>query len=314
MAQIAPPMKSRKNYRDWLPFWLIAPTVFVLLIVQVYPTFYTAWLSLQERKPTGWNFVGIKNFERLFNNSLFNESVGHTIVFLISYVILTMVLSFITAFLLSQKIRFVKFYLTLIFIPWVISTVISGLIFRLLVVPDYGLLSGILENPHLFPPSGVSVLTDPAAKPLFGAFPFPPSLGMVLLIIVSAWRALPFTTLLILSSLQMVPHEVIESSRIDGANGWQTINKIIIPLILPTMVVAIFNLILSGMNGVGIIISLTSGGPGTSTQIVSYLMYALGWTQTQFSQAAALGLLIAMVNWILILGTLRLTRVEEGVY
>lgn len=307
-------MKSRKNYRDWLPFWLIAPTVFVLLIVQVYPTFYTAWLSLQERKPTGWNFVGIKNFERLFNNSLFNESVGHTIVFLISYVILTMVLSFITAFLLSQKIRFVKFYLTLIFIPWVISTVISGLIFRLLVVPDYGLLSGILENPHLFPPSGVSVLTDPAAKPLFGAFPFPPSLGMVLLIIVSAWRALPFTTLLILSSLQMVPHEVIESSRIDGANGWQTINKIIIPLILPTMVVAIFNLILSGMNGVGIIISLTSGGPGTSTQIVSYLMYALGWTQTQFSQAAALGLLIAVVNWILILGTLRLTRVEEGVY
>jgi ABC-type sugar transport system permease subunit len=135
---------------------------------------------------------------------------------------------------------------------------------------------------------------------------------MLLLIFVSAWRALPFTTLLILASMQMISQEVVESSRIDGANGWQVIRFIVVPLILPTMVVAIFNLILSGMNGVGVIISLTNGGPGTSTQIVSFLLYSLGWLQIQFNQAAALGLIIALMNWVLIFATLRLTKIEGG--
>jgi len=305
-------MQARKLFQNSLPFWLILPTVLVILIVQVYPTIYTAWLSLQQRQPAGWIFVGLENFERLFRNSLFTESIGHTIVFLVSYVILTLVLGFFTAYLLSRKIRFVGLYLSLIFIPWVISTIISGLVFRLLVVPDYGILAGILENPSLFPPDGISVLTDAPPARLFGSFPFPPSFGMVLLIIVSIWRALPFTALLILASIQMVSQEVVESSRIDGANGWQIIRLIIIPIILPTLVVTIFNLILSGMNGVATIISLTSGGPGTSTQIVSYLLYSLGWGQIQFSQAAALGLIIAAINWLLILGTLRITKVEKG--
>lgn len=305
-------MKNQNRIRNTLPFWLITPTILFLLIVQVYPTIYTGWLSLHERMPEGWIYVGTKNFERLFRNSLFDESLGHTVVFLVSYVLLTVAVSFLTAYLLSRPIRFVKFYLTLIFIPWVLSPIISGLVFRLMVVPDYGILSGILQNPTIFPPKGISVLTNAPAPPWFGDFPFPPSLGMVLLILVSVWRALPFTTLLILASIQMISNEVVESSRIDGANGWQVVRFIVIPLILPTMVVAIFNLILSGMNGVGVIISLTNGGPGTSTQIVSFLLYSLGWLQIQFNQAGALGLIIALMNWILIFATLRLTKVEEG--
>ncbi|MCC6146125.1 MAG: sugar ABC transporter permease [Anaerolineaceae bacterium] len=303
---------KQKKIPDSLPFWLLLPTVLILFIVQIYPTVYTAWLSLQERKPTGWIYVGTKNFERLFRSSLFNESVGHTIVFLVSFIALTMLLGFLTALLLNQKIRFVGFYLSLIFIPWVISTIISGQAFRLLVTPDYGVFAGILQDPALFPPNGISVLTDARPSPWFGSFPFPPSKGMILLVIASTWRSLPFTALLILASLQMIPTEIIESSRIDGANGWQIIRFILVPIILPTLVVTIFNLILTGMNGVAIIISLTGGGPGTSTQIISYLLYSLGWGQIQFSQAAALGLIIAVVNWILILATLRLTKVEEA--
>jgi ABC-type sugar transport system permease subunit len=305
-------MKSKLLIRNSLPFWLITPTIVFLLIVQVYPTIYTGWLSLHERMPQGWIYVETRNFERLFRNSLFNESLGHTVVFLISYVLLTVVASFIAAYLLSRPIRFVKFYLTLIFIPWVLSPIISGLVFRLMVVPDYGILAGFFQNPSIFPPNGISILTAAPASQWIKGFPFPPSLGMILLIFVSAWRALPFTTLLILASMQMISQEVVESSRIDGANGWQVIRFIIVPLILPTMVVAIFNLILSGMNGVGVIISLTNGGPGTSTQIVSFLLYSLGWLQIQFNQAAALGLIIAMMNWVLIFATLRLTKIEGG--
>ena len=180
MLQFLPHGNHRKRFRDTLPFWLILPTIIVLLVVQVYPFVYTAWLSLQERLPTGWSFVGLKNFERLFAASLFSESVGHTIVFLVSYVTLTMVIGFITAFLLSRKIRFSGLYLTLLFIPWVLSEIIVGEIFRLMVLPDYGVLSGILQDPSIFPPNGLSILTASPPKPWFGSFPFPPSPAMIL--------------------------------------------------------------------------------------------------------------------------------------
>lgn len=295
-----------------LYFWLILPTILVLLVVQVYPALYTVWLSLHEREPSGWIYVGVENFVRLFNMGVFDESVGHTIVFLVGYVALTMVAAFFTAFLLSRKIRLTGFYITLLFIPWVLAQIIVGLVFRLLVVPDYGLLTGILQNPALFPPDGLSVLTASRPQPWFGDFPFPPSPAMIFLILASTWRALPFTTLLLLAAIQTISFEIIESSRIDGANGWQTIRYIMVPIILPTLVIAIFNLTLTGVNGVGMVFSLTNGGPGTSTQVLSFLLYTIGWGQLRFGRAAALALIIAGVNWLLIMGTLRITRVEEG--
>ena len=294
-----------------LPFWLILPTILVLLAIQVYPALYTIWLSFQEREPTGWVFVGFKNFERLWGMSLFSESVGHTIVFLAGYAGLTMILGFIIALLLSRSGRFSGFYITLLFIPWIVADIIAGLVFRLLVVPDYGLLSGILQNPRLFPPNGLSVLTAVPPKPWFGDFPFPPAPAMNYLILAAVWRALPFVTLLMLAAMQTISSEIIESSRIDGARGWQVVRYIMIPIMLPTMVVALFSLTLSGMNGIGMVFSLTGGGPGTSTEVLSILLYSIGWNQLRFGRAAALALMIGVVNWILITGTLRITRVNE---
>lgn len=305
--------RARRSWlrKDFLPFWLILPTIIVLLIVQVYPAIYTVWLSVQEREPTGWVFVGLNNFERLFGMGLFSESAGHTVVFLIGYASLTMVLGFIIALLLNRKLLLSGVYITLLFIPWIIADIIVGLVFRLLVVPDYGLLSGILQNPAIFPPDGLSVLTAVRPRPWFGDFPFPPAPAMIYLILASTWRALPFITLLLLAAMQTVPTEIIESSRIDGANTWQVIRHIMLPLMLPTLVVALFSLTLSGMNGVGMVFSLTSGGPGTSTEVLSYLLYTIGWRQLNFGRAAALALLIGIINWLLIMGTLRVTRLEE---
>ncbi|HRW48689.1 MAG TPA: sugar ABC transporter permease [Caldilinea sp.] len=311
MQATATRRKSRLRFRDTLPFWLILPTVIVLLAIQVYPAIYTILLSFQEREPQGWKYVGVDNFRRLFNMGLFGESVGHTLVFLIGYTSLTLVLGFIIALLLNRKLRFAGLYITLLFIPWIIADIIVGIVFRLLVMPDYGLLSGVLQNPALFPPNGLSVLTAVPPRPWIGDFPFPPAPAMTYLIMAASWRALPFITLLLLAAMQTVPTEVVESSRIDGANGWQIVRRIMIPLMLPTLVVAIFSLTLSGMNGVGMVFSLTGGGPGSSTEVLSYMLYTLGWRQLEFGRAAALALLIAVINWALILATLRVTRVEE---
>lgn len=301
------------HLRKSLPFWLILPTLIVIIIVQVYPALYTIWLSMQARHATGWEYVGTQNFERLFGTGLFPESVGHTVIFLTGYALVTLTLGFVIAILLKQKVPFTGVYITLLFIPWIIADIIAGLIFRLMVTPDYGLFSGILQNPALFPPNGLSILTAARPAPWFGSFPFPPSPAMIYLILAASWRALPFITLLILAALQTVSHEVMESARIDGANLVQLTRYITIPLILPTMVVALFNLMLGGINGVGMVFSLTGGGPGTTTYVISYLLYVIGWGQLRFGRAAALALLIAAVNWLLILSVLRITRINDRV-
>jgi multiple sugar transport system permease protein len=306
---------GRRRRRGWgrglLPFWLLAPTIIILLIVQVYPGLYSIWLSLQTRTPQGWEYVGLRNYERLTEMSLFSESIGHTIVFLSGFVALSLISGFLVALLLNRKLRLSGLYVTLIYIPWVIADLIAGMVWRLLVVPEYGILAGILQNPLLFPPNGLSVLTAVPPRPWFGDFPFPPAPAMVFLIIAAAWRALPFITLLLLASIQTISNEVIESSHIDGAGPVQVVWYIIVPLILPTMIVALFSLTLSGMNGVGMVFSLTGGGPGTSTEVLSYMLYSIGWGEREFGRAAALAILIAIVNWLLIVGTLRVTRSQQ---
>ncbi len=303
--------KSSQRARRWLPFWLILPTILILLVTQVYPGLYTVWLSLHERQPAGWEYVGAKNYTRLVNMGLFAESVGHTVVFLIGYVSLTLLAGLAIALLLNRKLRFSGLYITLLYIPWVVADIIAGITWRLLVVPDYGLLSGITQNPTFFPPNGLSVLTAPPPLSWFGDFPFPPAPAMIYLIMASSWRALPFITILLLASMQTISFEVIESSRIDGANRWQVVRFIVLPLIAPTLVVALFSLTLSGMNGVGMVFTLTGGGPGTATNVLSYLLYSLGWGQRQFGRAAAIAMMIAVVNWVLIMGTLRFSRPNE---
>ena len=304
-------LPHRRGRRNFLPFWLILPTLVVLFAIQVYPALYTVWLSVQQREPSGWIFVGLKNFARLRNLSQFGESIGHTIIFLVGFTSLTMIAGFFVALLLNRNVRLSGFYITLLFIPWTIADLLAGMVFRLLVVPDYGLLSGILQNPAIFPPNGLSVLTAVPPRPWLGSFPFPPAPALVYLVLAATWRALPFVTLLLLAAMQTVPQEIIESSRIDGANGRQVIRHILVPLMLPTMVVALFSLTLSGMNGVGTIFSLTGGGPGSSTELLSYMLYVIGWNQLNFGRAAALALMIAVINWLLISGTLRVTRLEE---
>jgi len=289
---------------------MVLPAMLILLLIQVYPIFYTITLSFQKRNPAGWIYVGLENFKRLFNSSAFSESIGHTVIFLAGYTVLTLSIGFIIALLLNNGSAFSGFYLTIIFIPWILADLIVGVVFRLLVLPDYGLFSGFLQDPAIFPPNGLSILTADAPRPWIAGFPFPPSPAMVYVILAAAWRSIPFTTILLLAALQTINREVLESSRIDGATNLEIIRFITIPLILPTMVVALLNLMLGGVNGVGMIFSLTSGGPGTSTEVIGYLLYSIGWSSLDFGRAAALSILMAFINLALIMATLRITRLQ----
>ena len=147
-----------------LPFWLLLPGLLVIAAIQLYPSLYTFYLGFQRIEPgTGqYVFRGLENFERLLTTRQFQESLVHTAIFLIGYATLTLGCALGIALLLRQRVKFNPIYITLIFIPWVLSEVIAGTVWRLFVVPEYGLLTPFFANPALFGPGGVSVLTSPA--------------------------------------------------------------------------------------------------------------------------------------------------------
>lgn len=305
--------KRRYSFSRTLPFWLLLPGLIVLAAIQLYPALFTFYLGFQRIEPgTGrYVFRGLENFERLFTNRSFVESVGHTVIFLTGYCILAMTFAVLIALLLRQRVRVTPFAITVIFIPWVLSDVIVGVVWRLFVVPEYGLFSPFFANPNLFPPRGISVLTTPPPPTLIPGIYFPPAPALIFLIFASAWKVLPFITLLILAALQTVPNEVLESAAIDGATGGQSFRFITLPLILPVLTVALFNLILGGINGVGMVFSLTGGGPGTATEVLSYLLYSIGFARLDFGLAAALSVVMTAINLTLVLLTLRLSQPQE---
>ena len=311
-------MHSRRIRQSFLsrtlPFWLLLPSLLVLAVIQFYPGLYSIFLSTQDFQAGTMKYVGLQNFNKVVGSGSFTDSVWLTLMFLVGYALLTLVVSFIVALLLNRKLRLSGLYLIIIFIPWVLSDVIAGLIFRLFVVPDYGLLSPFFASSFFGSPDGISLLTTPPPSPLNDAIPFPPAPAMFLLIFAAAWKAVPFITLLILAALQTVSREVLESASMDGANGLASFRFITLPLVIPTLVVALFNLTLGGINGVGMVFSLTSGGPGTATEVLSFLLYRLGFGQLEFGRAAALSVLMTIINLALILLALRVSRSDTEGY
>jgi ABC-type sugar transport system permease subunit len=313
-------MTARKRRRQvrfegMLPFWLLLPSLLVIGAIQLYPSLYTFFLSTRRTEiGTGRQlFVGLENFSRLFANSSFLQSLVHTATFLIGYAVLTMSAALVIALLLKRRVTLTPVYITLLFVPWVISDVIAGVVWRLFVVPDYGQFSPFFANPQLFgEPNGISVLTTTPRHRLAPNIPWPPAPALLFLTVAASWKILPFITLLLLAALQTVPQEVQESAAIDGAGGWQTLRYITLPLIWPMLTVALFNLILGGINGVGMVFSLTGGGPGTSTEVLSYLLYSIGFSKLDFGLAAALSVVIAILNFVLIGLILRTARATEG--
>jgi ABC-type sugar transport system permease subunit len=104
---------------------------------------------------------------------------------------------------------------------------------------------------------------------------------------------------------------VLESASIDGATGSQSFRLITFPLILPVLAIALINLILGGINGVGMVFSLTGGGPGTATEVLSYLLYSIGFARLDFGLAASLSVVMTVINLVLVLLTLRYTAPAE---
>ncbi len=271
-----------------VPLWFLLPAMLVLLILQVYPTVYAFVLSLMRQRRGGFEFVGLQNFQLLLSQGTFRESFGRTLIFSAWYLVLVVALGLLVALLVNRRLKFTGWYLVVIFIPWVLSDVVAGTMWRWMFLADYGLI-----QQWLTPLFGPSIYVNPSG-------------AMGIVILASAWRAVAFTALLFLGALQTVPREVEESAALDGANRRQIFTRVIFPLIRPTFLVAVLLTSMRSINTVGLILATTRGGPGYATTTASVYLYRSAWGESNFARGAAVSVLLFLANAVITLLYLRL--------
>jgi multiple sugar transport system permease protein len=277
----------------WLPLWFLLPALLILAVIQVYPSLYSLYLSTTRVRAGTLSEVGLANFERLLNSPTFLGSLKTTTIYSGFYLVLTVVLGLLVALLLNRRVKFSGIYLVLIFIPWVISDVVAGTMWRWLFQQTYGIVQ-VWLNPIL----GSSLYTN-----AYGA--------MGIVVVASVWRALAFTTLLFLAALQTIPVEVLESAALDGANRFQRFFSVIFPMIRPTFLVVVLVTSIRAVNSIGIILSITKGGPGTATLTTSLYLYRTAWLEGDFGTGAAISVILFVINIALTFFYLRLVGAKN---
>lgn len=284
-----------RKTRGIYPYLMTVPALLFIGVVSLYPTLYSLYLSLTRTRRGETLFVGLRNFQIIAKSSDFWESLRHTFVFSFAFVVFTVALAFLLALLMNRKLRLTGVYMTAIFLPWILSEITSGVVWRWMFYQDYGILQRLLGP--LF--DGTTLIARPGS-------------AMAIVVAATVWRSLAFAMLLLLAGLQTIPRETHEAASIDGATGWQDFWRVTWPLVLPTTMVTIVFLTIQAVNGVGMILAITEGGPGRGTEVLSLHMYREGIEYYNFGYAAALSVVLLVINVVLAAFYIRSLRRESA--
>jgi len=265
-------------------FWWVFPSIAVLLALSVYPLIYAVKLSLADRR----------NFTRLVSDRLFLTAGAQTIVLTLAALVLEFALGLALAVLIDSLARGRAFFRTALLIPMLLPPVVAAVAWRLIYNPQFGVLNGTLRRigvntAHLTWTSGEAS-------------------ALASVILVDVWEWTPFLFLLLSAGLQSIPPEPMEAARVDGASAWQIFRDVTIPLLMPTILLA---LLLRAMDLVRIfdqIFILTQGGPGTATETVSLYIYRTAFRFSNFGYAAAMSFVLLAATMLFSRGLLRVMR------
>ena len=265
------------------PYLFLAPAVVVLAIALLYPVGYMIYASFLDWNPSQRigeaDFVGLRNYTNLLNDAAFLESFAVTLTFASIVVTLEMVIGVGLALLLDRNIRGMSALRTLFILPMMIAPIVVGLMWRYMYHPSVGIFNRTLKSWGFEP---VPWLSD-------GWW------SLTSVIIADVWQWTPFIFILALAALQSLPQSAMEAARIDGANAWETIWFIKLPLMMPVLIVTCLLRLIDAFKVLEVILVLTNGGPGLSTEILSL---RISRTASEFREV---GEAAAMSNYLLIL-------------
>jgi len=231
-----------------LAILMVAPSMILIAIVAAWPIIYAVWLSLHEysvRVAGLSRWAGLRNYSNALSDPAWWAALEHTLIFTVASVALELVIGLGMALAMHEAFKGQGLLRTTVLVPWAVLTVVTAVMWRTMFVSPYGFVN------TLFGTDTVWLGSEPQA--------------LIIIIFADVWKTAPFMALLILAGLQVIPGEIYEAAKVDGATTWQRFSRITLPLLLPAILVALIFRTLDALRIFDLPYVLTGGQNGTST-------------------------------------------------
>lgn len=269
--------KMRRNLTGW---FFIAPAVIIFIIILFLPAIMAVYLSFTSYNVlTPAKFIGIKNYVRGFSDTYFFLSLKNVFKYVIMVVPSVVILSFLLAVLLNVKVRGIKAFRALFYLPCITSSVASAIVWKWLMNPSGGIINKILGYLGLPQPAWLNESKT----------------ALVSIAIICIWSALASNIMIYLAALQNIPLSLYESAKIDGAGSFQRMMKITLPLVSPTTFFIMTMVLIGSFQVFDQIYVLTSGGPAHATTVPMYMIYTNAFKELQMGYACAQAMILCVM-------------------
>ena len=275
-------MEKRVFFKSkWLPWLLITPQMTIILVFFFWPAFQALYQSVlqQDAFGTSTEFVGLLNFERLWEDSSYLASFKTTAVFSILVAVCGLTIALLLAVMANRVIRGATMYKTLLIWPYAVAPAVAGVLWLFLFASPMGVVSfylralGIDWN-HLLNSGN----------------------AMTLIVIAAVWKQISYNFLFFLAGLQSIPKSLIEAAAIDGASPWHRFWTIVFPLLSPTtFFLLVINVVYAFFDTFAIVDAATKGGPGKDTAILVYKVYYDGFKALDLGGSAAQSVVLMVI-------------------
>jgi len=280
--------KTRKSHQmkairsNLIGYSFILPNLIGYAIFVFIPVIFSFVLSVMkwDGSRTPMKFVGLSNFVQIFNDRIFVQSFIHTIQYALLTVLPTLVLALLLAVLLNHKLKGIAVFRTALYFPYIASIVAVGAVWNMLFQPDFGPINEFLRFIGISKPPRWVVDVKWA---------------MVAISIVSVWKYMGYYMIVYLAALQGISGSLYEAAGIDGANGFQKLRYITIPMLTPTTFFVLIMLTIQCFKVFDLVYVMTGGGPGNATKTLVNYIYEKAFTSWEFGPASAGALVLFSV-------------------
>ncbi len=275
-------MEKRVRFRSgWLPWLLVAPQLVVVLVFFFWPAAQALYQSVLEQDAFGMDtqFVGLENFQRLWDDETYVDSFRITAIFSVLVAVVGLSVSLLLAVMADRVIKGSGTYKTLLIWPYAVAPVVAGVLWLFMFASPFGTVSFLLRQlgmdwNHLLNPNH----------------------AMALIVLAAVWKQISYNFLFFLAGLQSIPKSLIEAAAIDGASPWRRFWSIVFPLLSPTtFFLLVINVVYAFFDTFAIIDAATQGGPGKSTSILVYRVYYDGFKALDMGGSAAQSVVLMVI-------------------
>lgn len=275
-------MEKRVRFKSgWLPWALIAPQMAIVLVFFFWPAAQALYQSVLSQDPFGLSteFVGLENFQRLWDDSTYWASFRTTAVFSILVAVFGLTLALLLAVMADRVLKGASVYKTLLIWPYAVAPVVAGVLWLFMFASPMGVVAYFLQY------LGIEW------NHLLNA-----NHAMTLIVAAAVWKQISYNFLFFLAGLNSIPKSLIEAAAIDGAGPWRRFRTIVFPLLSPTtFFLLVINVVYAFFDTFGIVDATTQGGPGKDTAILVYKVYYDGFKALDMGGSAAQSVVLMVI-------------------